>query len=132
MANITGSTLEKYKTRLYKVVKANDLIRSTNYELSITEQKILNYVISMIKPTDTILPLFEFEIKEYCKIAGIDYDSGTNYANIKKSVKSLADRSFWLSVDEGKTLLFRWVTNAIINEGSGTILIELNPILKSI
>ncbi len=39
--------------RNYKVVKSNDLIQKSRFNLSLQEQKIILYLISKVKPEDT-------------------------------------------------------------------------------
>ena len=72
--------------RNYKVVKDNKLIQDVTrkkYELSILEQKILGFIISMIKPPTVSNPFpcyqLEFDIRLFCKVCGIDFENGKNY-----------------------------------------------------
>ena len=101
--------------RNYKVVKDNKLIQDVTrkkYELSILEQKILGFIISMIKPPTPNSPFpcyqLEFDIRLFCKVCGIDFENGKNYQNIKVALKRLADNSFWIEEDDDE-LLFQWI-----------------------
>lgn len=117
--------------REYKVVKANDFIQKTRYNLSTQEQKIILYLITKIKPEDSEFQLYEFKIKEFCTICGIDDNNGKNYANLKNTIKKLADKSFWITIDEkGTETLFRWIDRPYINVKSGTIKIKLDELMK--
>lgn len=117
--------------REYKIVKANDLIQKTRHNLSTQEQKIILYLITKIKPEDSELKLYEFKIREFCTICGIDDDNGKNYANLKNTIKKLADKSFWVTVDEkGTETLLRWIDRPYINAKSGTIKIKLDELMK--
>ena len=69
-----------------KVVKSNDLIQKSRFDLSLQEQKIVLYLISQITPYDEEFKLYEFSIPDFCKICGIDHTSGGNYADLKKAV----------------------------------------------
>ncbi len=40
------------KQRYYHVVKGNELVQKSRYELSLPEQKTIAYICSMIKPVD--------------------------------------------------------------------------------
>lgn len=114
------------KAREHQVVKHNILIQSSRYSLSLQEQKILLYVVSKIKPGDEVLKEYDFEITEFCKGCGIDYDSGGNYIHIKKSVQDMRNKSFWIELNEDEEVLCSWVNKARINKKSGRIKIRLD------
>lgn len=114
------------KSRDYQVVKANELIQRTRYSLSLQEQKSLAYVISLIKPTDTLLQEYEFDIRHYCKVCEIDYNNGGNYAYVKKTLKSLRDKSFWITLEDGTETLCSWVNKVWCNKRSGKARIRLD------
>lgn len=112
--------------REYKVIKANEIVQNAKYDLNAMELKILNYIISKIKPTDTELQEYTFSIKEYCQVCGIDYQNGKNYLNVKKSIKQLRDKSFWLQDGNGNDVLIGWLQRARINKSSGKITVKLD------
>lgn len=111
--------------RAYYVSKRNDLIQKAKFDLSIQEQRLLGYVFSKIKPTDTSFRECEFTVKEYLQICGM-VDSGRNYEDIKKAIKSLRDKSFWVTDENGNYQLYAWINDADIYPGSGTIRVEIN------
>lgn len=119
--------------REYVVVKANELIQRSRFELTLQEQKTVAFICSMIKPIETIdkvkntpfLLEYEFNIRDYCKICGIDYNNGKNYSDIKATLKRLSDRSIWLD-DGNSEILVRWLAKVRIYKRSGKILIELD------
>lgn len=109
--------------RSYSVVKANELIQKSRFQLSLPEQKTVAYICSLIQPgkrEDTYQLEYNFNIRDYAKICGIDYDSGRNYAEIKKTLKHLSDRSMW--VDFGnEEVLCRWLSKVRIKKKSGIV-----------
>lgn len=121
------------KSRDYLVVKGNELIQQNRFELSLPEQKTVAFICSMIKPIDIKdsakgVPFqleYEFNIRDYCKVCGIDYDNGKNYKDIKVILKKLADRSMWLDDGESETLM-RWLSYVKCNKKSGNVLIEID------
>lgn len=117
------------KERQYNVVKSNDMIRNTRYDLSSAEQKIILRLIQMIQPNDTDFKMYKFDIKEFCQICNIDFQSGANHTYIKNALKGLHDKSFWLREDK-REILCSWISTAIISDGSGIIEIELHKHLK--
>lgn len=116
--------------RDYKVVKSNDLIQKSRFELSLQEQKIILFLISKIKPNDKEFEEYEFSIREFCRLCGIDYDNGKNYKNVKDAIKKLSDKSLWVTLDTGKEVLLRWVTGASVDEKSGMIKLCLHNFMK--
>lgn len=125
--------LEILTRREYLVVKGNELIQQNRFELSLTEQKTVAFICSMIKPIDIKdsikgVPFqleYEFNIRDYCKVCGIDYAGGKNYKDIKATLKHLADRSMWLDDGESETLM-RWLSYVKVNKKSEKVLIEID------
>lgn len=126
--------IEILKKREYLVVKGNELIQRNRFELSLTEQKTVAFICSMIKPIDVkdnIMEVpfqleYEFNIRDYCKVCGLNYDSGNNYAEIKATLKHLRDRSMWLILEDGSEILVGWLSKVRISKKSGKVLIELD------
>lgn len=116
--------------RAYKVVKHNDLIRKSRFSLSAQEQKIVLYIISKIKPTDTELSEQEFSIMDFCKACGIDHDNGQNYRDIKSTIKGLRDKSIWITLEDGTETTVSWVNKVFINKQSGIIRVKLDDDMK--
>lgn len=116
------------KIRNYKVVKSNELIQKTKFELSLPEQKAIAYICSKIKPckNNEYILEYEFDIREYCKICGIDYNNGKNYINVKENLKKLSDRSMWISFDNGDDVLCRWLSKVRTNKKSGIAHIKID------
>jgi plasmid replication initiation protein len=121
---------ELSQLRDYKVIKSNDLIQKSRFDLGTQEQKIVLYLISKIRPEDTELHEYEFSIVEFCKICGIDYANGKNYDNIKKTIKTLNDKSIWVTLKDGGETTMRWIERPYINKNSGVIKIKLDELMK--
>ena len=114
------------KQRDYKVVKANEIIQKARYDLNITELKTFAYMVSKIKPTDVKDQEYTINIKEFCQVCGLDYKNGGNYDFIKKTVKSLRDKSFWLVNEKGEETTVGWLQKARISKGSGKIVVKFD------
>lgn len=117
-------------SRSQYVVKANELIQQSRFDLSIQQQKIILYLISRIKPTDADFIEYEFSIAEFCRICGIDYKNGQHYIDLKRNIKEIADRSLWVRLPNGEETLLRWIEKPYINGKSGTIRIRLDRDMK--
>lgn len=111
------------------VVKSNKFIQEGRYSLSVQQQRILLYLISQIdRDTQEFTPC-TFSIIDFCDLCGID---GKKYADIKATVKELADISYWIE-SEGQAQLKRWINSEIpptINKGSGDITMCLSSSMK--
>ena len=116
--------------RNYKIIKSNEIIRHTRFDLTKEEFKLLSYILSKIKPTDTEFTSYTLSLKDYCVVCGIDYNNRNNYDYIKKAAKKLRDRSFWMVDTEGNDLLFSWVTRVKILRGVGKIEFKLSEDLQ--
>jgi len=129
----TSEKIDILTRREYLVVKGNELIQKNRFELSLPEQKTIAYICSMIKPIETLdrvkeVPFqleYDFNIRDYCKVCGIDYAGGKNYKDVKATLKKLADRSMWLDDGESETLM-RWLSYVKINKKSEKVQIEID------
>ncbi len=114
------------KLRNKTVTKANDLIQKSRFSLSLQQQKIVLYLISQVTPFDEDFKLYEFSISEFCHVCGIDEFNGKNYRNLKSSIKEIADKSLWVTIDGGRETLLRWIEKPYIDSGNGTVQIRLD------
>lgn len=121
-----SAELEVIEQRDYKVVKANEIIQRARIDLGILELKTFAYILSKIKPNDEKGKEYYFSVQEYCRVCGIDDKSGKNYANAKKALKSLRDKSFWLTDENGTELTLGWLSKARIDKRSGKVTVKLD------
>jgi plasmid replication initiation protein len=113
----------------YKVVKSNELIQKSRFNLNVQEQKIILYLISKIKPEDLNLKEYNFKITDFCRVCGLSDDSGGNYKYIKDTIKTLSDKSVWIEMGKTEKLL-RWIYTAEISQQSGLIIIRISDDVK--
>jgi plasmid replication initiation protein len=122
--------LDHVQDRDYQVVKGNNLIQKSRFQLSTQEQKIILYLISKIKPSDKEFQRYSFEIREFCKLCNIESDGGATYQYLKDTLKKLSDKSFWVKLDTGVEVLLRWIDGIRVNPKSGTVSMRLNEDMK--
>lgn len=117
----------KESRQLY-VVKANDLIRKTRYNLTTQQQKILLYAISKIRREDPPETEYEINIDELCEACGINIDQtgGYYYQSIKRDLKTLHDNSMWVKMPDGMEVLVSWIQGAAIVPLCGTVYVSFN------
>lgn len=107
------------------VVKSNDFIRRGRFNLSLTEQRIVLYMISKIKPDDSTFDTVVFPIRDFCEVCGIQYQQ--NLSQLKESIKELADKSMWFPTGKGKQqTLIRWIEKPYLDQDSGVVKIRLD------
>lgn len=99
------------------VVKSNFILREIRYDLTAQEQKILIYLISKVSAEDKDFKHVDLSIVDYCQLTNHEYGSKT-YKDIKKSIKTLRDKSWWVEDENGETL-FSWIDSATIKVENG-------------
>jgi len=131
-----GSAMEKdermeiMQARDYKVVKGNEIIQKARYDLGLAEIKTFSFIVSKIKPTDQVFTEYSFTINEYCKVLGIETNNGKNIQTVKKSLKALVDKSFFLTLENGTETTISWLNKIWIDKGSGKVRVRLDDDLQ--
>lgn len=115
--------------RYSKVVKSNSLIQNSRFSLSTQQQKIILFIISKLSSTSKDIEEYEFKVKEFCEVCGISLHSDI-YDIIRKQIKDIADKSIWITLDNGDEALVRWIDRPKISKRSGTIIIQIDPTMK--
>lgn len=125
-----NNDLDIIQARDYKVVKGNEIIQKARYSLGLAEIKAFSFIISKIKPTDQVFCEYTFSINEYCRVLGIETNNGKNIQTVKKSLKSLVDKSFFLTLEDGTETSISWLNKIWIDKGKGTIRVRLDDDLQ--
>lgn len=115
------------KSRTYQVIKHNDLIQKARYNLTVNQQKLIAYVISLIKPTDKDLMRYEIAVSDFCELCGID--KTYFYTEFKEIMLDLDKKSFLVETEE-KVFNFRWFSEFEYIKGKGKVVVQLNSNLK--
>lgn len=119
------------KARNEVIVKDNRLLQTVTrrkYELKAQEQKVIGYLLSLIKPEDKYRKppyMYTFDISTFCDVCGIESNNGKNIQNIKDTLGELSDHRFWLDYGEGE-FLFRWISTADIMKNSSKVEVEIS------
>ena len=119
--------IAKEKAYSQLVVKGNDLIQQKRYSLTATQQKFLAYVVSKIKPDDTIDTCYEITVSDFCSLAGIDKDYF--YTEFIKMIDRFDEQSFWVDTKE-ELYKFRWFNDTTYVKGAGKVHLYLSRHLK--
>ena len=118
---------EKSKAYSQLVVKGNELIQKKRYNLTATQQKFLAYVISRIKPDDTIATLYEIRVEDFCSMTGID--KTYFYDEFIKMIDRFDEQSFWIDTED-ELYKFRWFNDTRYIKGAGKVDLYLSRALK--
>ena len=114
------------------VRKSNDLIQNAMSTLTLSQQKLMLHIFAMIKPSDTELPRYEMSIYEFLKLCGVDPHNGSMYAQVRNNIDAIANAKVqWIRLaGTHKITMFRWLSGATIDEGTGKIVLTLDQALK--
>lgn len=121
------------KAREYIVSKSNQIVQKSRYDFSVTEQRTIAYICSMIKPIEALdrangVPFqleYQFNILDYCRICGIQ-KTGKFYEEVKSILKGLRDKSMWLTLPNGSETVVGWLDRVTTNKRSGLATIKID------
>lgn len=119
------------KAREMKIYQADSLLQKGRFELTLTEQRLILYAISKIKPTDTKFQEYTLRIKEFYDICGIrELDS---YTAIKKVLLEMRKKVWWILMEDPNApgteceSLVSWFEIVRTNKNSGNFTIAFHP-----
>lgn len=106
------------------VYKRDDMVQQARYKLSIQEQRAILYAISKIKPDDTAFEEYEFDIKNFYALCGIEKDT---YTTLKDMLGKLSDKGWWLrDKATGSESRVRWFNKVVLNKKSGIVKLKFH------
>lgn len=109
----------------YYVVSHNDLITKANHDLTARELKIMDFVISKIKPDDHNFNLVETSLYEMGQLFGYAR-SGKNYSDLAKAIGTLRKKEVLILDEQDRTITQTgWVESAKYHE-NGQVEIRLS------
>lgn len=105
------------------IAKQNIAIQKARYSLSIQQQKILCYLISQLKITDTAQTEKIFDIKEFFDFMEINSKS---YERVRDNLKALRDRSWWVEEPDGSETAVSFLSRVNTSKRNGKATIKFN------
>ena len=108
------------------VTQSNDLV-SARYTLTLSEQRLLLMMLARIQPDDEDFKPYKISIAELADFLGIA--RGSAYLECKKITKSLLARTVEIK-SSGELLQTGWVSSARYIDGTGTVILCFDPLLK--
>ena len=112
--------------RNYFVVEHNDLITKAKHDLTAKELKVMDYVISKIKPDDVELYKISTSMYELNKVLNLNLRSGKNYSNMANTLKNMMKKVVEIYKEkENKVILTHWLQEIeILSDGQVEILLS--------
>ncbi len=108
------------------VVQSNKLVES-RYVLTVSEQRLIFAVASMIHPDDVDFYPYEIKIRDLANILDIDLNNA--YKNADRITDQLMQRVLVIPEDDGP-LKVGWVSSCKYNNKKGSISFRFDPSLK--
>jgi plasmid replication initiation protein len=112
----------------YKVVKDNTLLRKAQTDLTRNERKLINYLISLIKPDDEYFKEFYIKISEFAALIGTE--STHIYREFREMADDLENKSFWYKFPNGEVGKIHWVMKPKYHEKKGYMKLRLDPDMR--
>ena len=114
------------------VVKSNEIIQKSRFELTLLEMKIVDHLIASIKSPkyDKEFNIIEFSIYDFLHKLGQEKVGKSNYENLKKVLKNLRDKSVYIELPDGRETTVSWIEKPIFNKRSGIVQIKLDDDMK--
>jgi hypothetical protein len=105
------------------VVKDNTLLRKAQTDLTRNERKLINYLISLIKPDDEYFKEFYIKISEFAALIGTE--STHIYREFREMADDLENKSFWYKFPNGEVGKIHWVMKPKYHEKKGYMKLRL-------
>lgn len=114
------------QARKQLVVKRVDAIQRGRHSFTMVENKAVNYMLSKVKPDDTVDTEYKFHIGEFCRMVG--WKNRLPTKEILGMLQTIANKSWWIVTDEMEREyeLKHWFDVVRLNEGQGTITITFS------
>ena len=137
---------EVEKDKSYTVAKSNGLVREAKYDLSLGQQRMLNFLISKIPPEATSLSeignkqrlgWITFQVQEFARVFNMDECNGVTYAHTKRWLTELKKKVWWVWDEEtGKEKIMSWLDKVEMEPKSGkcsiTFFEDIEPYLVAL
>jgi plasmid replication initiation protein len=104
---------EQRERKIYKA----DVMVNARYSLSVPEQRLILYAISMIQKNDTADTWYTIDLSDFCKVCGAVGDS---YTKAKRLLQGLRDKSWFAKItpdDPNEETTLSWFDKVKITKG---------------
>lgn len=108
------------------VTKSNNLIEA-RYKLTVEEQRLILFLVSMIQPTDEDFKSYTIKVKDFMQL--VDVKNKGIYKQFITISESLSGKTVTIK-KENSTLVTSWLSSAEYFDNQGKIEISFDPKLK--
>lgn len=101
-----------------------------NMSLTLTQKKLIFYLISLIQETDTDLKRTSISFSDFFKLTGVEYSGGYK-ERLEKQLINFCSKCFWLPhPTKNMKIVCRWLDQCVIDYDNGMIHLKLSETLK--
>lgn len=129
---MNAQELDKIQAERERKVYKSDLLINARYSLSVPEQRLILYAISLIKKNDTAATFYEIDLNTFSKVCGF---TGDSYTKAKNLLKGLRDKSCWVTIEGAETTV-AWLDKVKVITGDSAVKIRFDddmfPYLKDL
>lgn len=115
------------KLSIYNLVTQSNKLIESKYSLSITEQRLILAMISMINPEDEDFREYNIQISDLNKVLGLK--NKNIYSEVKNITESIMTKVIKIPRPKG-VLQVNWISSADYNDDLGTVKLKFDPNLK--
>jgi hypothetical protein len=98
-----------------------------SYKLSTQEQRVILFLVSLIKPEDEDFEDYSISIKEFADLVGVHHKG--NYRDVKEITKKLIGKVFTIQ-SQDEELQISWLSSANYISGKGLVTLSFDRKLK--
>lgn len=111
------------------VVMGNDLVQKSRYNLSLTEQKLVLFMVSKIKPYDTPGTDYVFSFNEFEEVCHLNKDGGKSKKLVYSMLLDLKTKPIEIRISDKQVLITSWFNNALFDADTDTVRIDFSKYL---
>jgi len=112
---VTSYELDEIQRQRERKIYKADMLINARYTLSVPEQRLILYAISLIKKDDTRETFYTIDLKHFCDICGI---TGDSYTYSKRILQGLRDKSWFVRLgDKDEETTVSWFEKVKITKG---------------
>lgn len=98
------------------ITKSKDLIQKARHSLSAKELTLVDFMVSKLEETDTDLFYVDTTIAEINEVCNFGH-GGAAHSSTEKALLNLANKGFWMLLEDGTKTIGRWLEKPYIKAG---------------
>lgn len=98
------------------ITKSKDLIQKARHSLSAKELTLVDFMVSKLEETDKDLFFVDTTIAEINEVCNFGH-GGAAHSSTEKALLNLANKGFWMLLEDGTKTIGRWLEKPYIKAG---------------